>query len=120
MFANPLGCAAALASLKLLKDQKTMVKINEINQAHKNGIAYLHNFSSNIKNTRIIGTILAFELNNNYPYDINKILKAKFLENGLLIRPIGKTIYLLPPYSISKDELKEVFKLIIKIISNIR
>jgi adenosylmethionine-8-amino-7-oxononanoate aminotransferase len=98
--ANPIACAAAVTSLKLLK--KT--NLDAINNAHKLGMSYLKERLPNIKHTRIIGTISAFEV------DSVQKLKPKFLASGLLIRPLGNTIYLLPPYCITADELNSAYE----------
>ncbi|MCE2992383.1 MAG: adenosylmethionine--8-amino-7-oxononanoate transaminase [Candidatus Jidaibacter sp.] len=98
--ANPIACAAAVTSLKLLK--KT--NLDAINNAHKLGMSYLKERLPNIKHTRIIGTISAFEV------DLAQKLKPKFLASGLLIRPLGNTIYLLPPYCITAGELNSAYE----------
>ena len=63
-------------------------------------------------NNRVIGTISAFEIHN--IQDMQK-LKAMFLAEDLLIRPLGNTVYLLPPYCTSKDELEQAYIKIAKI-----
>jgi adenosylmethionine-8-amino-7-oxononanoate aminotransferase len=98
--ANPIACAAAITSLKLLK--KT--NLTHINQAHKSGISYLKTKCPDIKHTRILGTISAFEI------DSAQKLKPQFLAEGMLIRPLGNTIYLLPPYCITAEELNVVYE----------
>ncbi|EEC08029.1 ornithine aminotransferase, putative, partial [Ixodes scapularis] len=115
--ANPLACAAALASLKLLGQEKTQNAVHSIYQAHKKGISYLKANCPNIEYSRVLGTISAFALKSSYS-NFNQLLKLKFLEAGLLIRPLGNTIYLLPPYSITTDELELAYEKISKIINN--
>ena len=75
------------------------------------------NLSYIIKNPRVKGTIAAFELNTNE--NKNLILKQEFLKEGLLIRPLQNTIYLLPPYSIVKEELENAYYKISKVIKRI-
>lgn len=117
--ANPLACSAAIASLKLLLKPTTKIAINNINKAHQAGISYLKNHCNNIINSRILGTIAAFEVISKHPIDkLNKLLKTKFLEQGLLLRPLKNTIYLLPPYSITKSELEIAYKKINTILNN--
>ena len=68
---------------------------------------------------RCLGSIAAFDLNKfdkAYGSDDGEKLKKKFLENGLLIRPIGNTIYLMPPYCIEDDCLYDCYEKIIKIL----
>ena len=69
-----------------------------------------------IEKTRIIGTISAFDVKNGK--QLNESLKSAFLREGLIIRPLCNTIYLLPPYSISSEELKEAYKKIANILTN--
>lgn len=101
--ANPLACAAAIASLKLLQAQECNDARKAIHQAHKKGILTLKTKCTNIEHFRIIGTISAFKVKG--VGDLNAELKMKFLEQGLLIRPLGNTVYLLPPYSVTAEEL---------------
>ncbi|WP_339048766.1 adenosylmethionine--8-amino-7-oxononanoate transaminase [Candidatus Mesenet endosymbiont of Phosphuga atrata] len=103
--ANPLGCAAAIASLNLLMKSSTAKSIKKINNAHQEGLALLKT-CVNVKHTRITGTIAAFDVCN---YSTVQKLKIECLEQGLLIRPLGNSVYLLPPYSISDLELMEAY-----------
>lgn len=113
--ANPLGCAAAIASLNLLIKPETPKAIKKINNAHKEGLDLLKTCPG-IKCTRVIGTIAAFDVHN---YSIAQKLKIKCLEQELLIRPLGNSVYLLPPYSISDLELKETYRKIENILKSI-
>lgn len=94
--ANPLACAAAVKSLEILQRVETQKAIKSINQAHVSGVQFLKENSSNIENFRVLGTISAFDMKS--PVN-NELLKEQFLKRGLLIRPLGRSIYLLPPYS---------------------
>ena len=74
----------------------------------------------NVSKIRSLGTIAAFDLTDvskDYGSSESNSLKKKFLEEGLLIRPLGKTIYLMPPYCISETCLFDSYKKIIKILS---
>ncbi|MFQ3307744.1 MAG: adenosylmethionine-8-amino-7-oxononanoate aminotransferase [Candidatus Midichloriaceae bacterium] len=115
--ANPIACAAAITSLKILLEDDTQKALQDINLCHKAGIEYLKSNCTNVVKTRVIGTIAAFEVD--CKKNINKELKAKFLDNGLLIRPLGNTVYILPPYCITKEELEFVYKKIVKILKYI-
>lgn len=115
--ANPLGCAAALASLELLLRPETKAAFNMINSAHQKGLALLKASCKQIKNIRLHGTIAAFEVTGDYDFNLNAVLKTHFLEQGLLIRPLGNTIYLLPPYAITETELAEAYEKMQRVIS---
>ncbi|MFM1914225.1 MAG: Adenosylmethionine--8-amino-7-oxononanoate transaminase [Bacteroidota bacterium] len=118
---NPLTCAAALASLDLMERPETMENIKRINKFHLQEKEKLSTYS-NIQNVRIKGTIIAFEIMNeldsNYLNPIRDIAYNFCLKNGVLIRPLGNTIYLLPPYIISNEELKKVYTVIYSMIEN--
>ncbi|GFQ99998.1 adenosylmethionine-8-amino-7-oxononanoate aminotransferase [Trichonephila clavata] len=101
--ANPLGCAAAIASLDLLVKHDTMESIKRIHSIHKKELANLSEACKNVERARVTGTIAAFDVHD------AQTLKIKFLEQGLLIRPLGNSVYLLPPYSISTFELEEAY-----------
>jgi adenosylmethionine-8-amino-7-oxononanoate aminotransferase len=113
--ANPIACAAAIASLDILLSPETTCAIDSLNKAHRSGIAYLKKHCKNINKTRVLGTIAAFEL----AFAPNlKQLKTMFLAEGLLIRPLGNTIYLMPPYCTTTAELATAYKKIAKIIQS--
>ncbi|WP_241654112.1 adenosylmethionine--8-amino-7-oxononanoate transaminase [Wolbachia endosymbiont of Laodelphax striatellus] len=105
--ANPLGCAAAIASLELLIKPDTIESIKRIHSIHKKELVEA---CESVKHTRVTGTIAAFDVHD------AQTLKIKFLEQGLLIRPLGNSVYLLPPYSISTPELEEAYNKIRNII----
>lgn len=102
--ANPIACRAAIESLKLLRNQTTADSIKSINIAHNEGINNLKAICDIIK-PRVLGTIAAFETNGK-----NEEVAKKLLEIGLFIRPLGQTIYLLPPYSITSEELSYTYE----------
>ncbi|CCM10341.1 7,8-diaminopelargonic acid synthase [Cardinium endosymbiont cEper1 of Encarsia pergandiella] len=103
--ANPLGCAAAIASLDLLMQPSTMQSIQAIHHTHTKEIVNLP-----AKHKRITGTIAAFDVGNAQTF------KRKCLEQGLLIRPLGNAVYLLPPYSTTVSELEEAYEKIKNIL----
>ncbi len=115
--ANPIACKAAITSLRLLLSANCKMRIENINNAHKRGINNLKLSCKKIKNTRIIGTISAFEIQNDVEFNMQE-LKMKFLQEGLLIRPLNKTIYLLPPYSTTAEELQLAYDKIIIVLNN--
>lgn len=114
--ASPLACTAALASLDLLLLDETKEKIQNIVESHQRfkEKVQLH---PKVKEVRQQGTILALEWNTleetSYFSDIHKLLYPKFLEKGILMRPLGNIIYLVPPYCISSDDLEYIYRTII-------
>ena len=110
--ANPLGCAAALASLDLLLDPACTAARARIERRHREDLAARVNASPLARHFRVQGTIAAFEVDlpeRGYGSGTSGQLKASFLERGLLIRPLGDTIYLLPPYCIEDGELERAY-----------
>ncbi|MBF0188198.1 MAG: adenosylmethionine--8-amino-7-oxononanoate transaminase [Magnetococcales bacterium] len=105
--ANPLGCAAALASLELYETEKTLDRIAAIARIHRERLDDLKS-RSNAHHFRALGSIAALDMRTDstgYTSSVGPKLKAFFMERGLLIRPLGHVIYLLPPYCVSADEL---------------
>ncbi len=115
--ANPLGCAAALASLKLLKNTETRARIQKISAVHKEILPTL----SGIERPRSCGTIAAFDLKTsiNYGSGLSNKLRERFLQKGLLIRPLGNIIYFLPPYCVSESELRDSYDIVINEITGV-
>jgi adenosylmethionine-8-amino-7-oxononanoate aminotransferase len=110
--ANPVGCAAALASLDLMEQPATQAAVQRIGDQHAAFRAKLagHSAFSRIQQT---GTILALEFvtpaSTSYFNDLRDRLYNFFLERGILLRPLGNVIYILPPYCITKEQLEEVY-----------
>jgi len=124
--ANPLACAAALASLDLLQKEETMKAIVTTGEMNKNFAATLEKkfckTNSFIKNIRWIGTILAFEVahgKDEYLNNISSIITEKSLNKGVYLRPLGNTVYIMPPYCITENELMKVQKVVIEILEEI-
>lgn len=117
--ANPIACAAAISSLQLLMTSSTQDAIKAIHKSHREGLDYLKTNCPNIKNSRVLGTISAFEVTGEYKFDLNKTLKSEFLEQGLLIRPLGNTVYLLPPYSTTEQDLKSAYQKVSDVLNRV-
>ncbi len=111
--ANPIGCAAALASLDLLEGEETQKRIQEINQLHL-GFAKEINKLENVANISVRGTIIRFEVMTNeetsYLNPVKKQIVDYCLSKGILIRPLGNVVYILPPYCITNNELEYVYE----------
>ncbi|MGL5784976.1 MAG: adenosylmethionine--8-amino-7-oxononanoate transaminase [Alphaproteobacteria bacterium] len=106
--ANPLGCAAAIASLKLLQSPQTQQRLADLAIAQRKGVQHLEQtLPQHVHRVRSVGTIAAFDWRsaNSSP----QRLKRDALEAGFFIRPLGQTVYLLPPYCISLEALENVY-----------
>jgi adenosylmethionine---8-amino-7-oxononanoate aminotransferase len=117
--ANPTGCAAALASLELLQTNEIQENINRINQSHLEFQKQIENHSK-VKTTRVLGVIFALEIktenHENYYGAMRNKLYDFFIENGIVIRPVGNIIYILPPYIITEKQLEKVYQVVEKAI----
>ncbi len=111
--ANPLGCAAGLASLDLLESKATQDRIAAIERIHRQRLGALRS----ALHPRVTGTIAAFEVAGagGYGNAETKRLKQALFEHGLLLRPLGNTLYLLPPYCITDDELNTAWDVIARL-----
>jgi adenosylmethionine-8-amino-7-oxononanoate aminotransferase len=120
--ANPISCAAANASFDLLFSAQTQNNINIISRSHLEFLEVLKSHPRAI-NPRAIGTILALEVrtesNEGYLNSLRDKLYKFYLENGVLLRPLGNTIYVIPPYCIQSEELEKVYTVIYKSLDEI-
>ena len=118
--ANPLGCAAANASLDLLEKEPHKYMNLEIKHLY---LLKQINKLQFIKRIRVCGTVAAFDLeinsNSGYFNNIGKRIKALAIEKGLFIRPLGNVIYLLPPLCITDKQLEKSYKIIYEILLNL-
>ena len=119
--ANPLACTAALASMELLLKEETLEKINAISQKHFNFSQVLKNHPK-VENVRQTGTIIAWEIKNDektsYFNEIGKVLYHEFLKRGIIMRPLGNVMYLVPPYCITPEELDFVYGNILEVLDS--
>jgi adenosylmethionine---8-amino-7-oxononanoate aminotransferase len=120
--ANPTGCAAALASIKLLEEPETSKNITRINQAH---LTFENSIKTHkkVKTTRVLGVIFALEINvtekQSYYSNLRNLFYNYFIENGVVLRPVGNTIYILPCYVISNKSLQQVYTTITNALNEI-
>ena len=113
--ANPISCAASNTSIELLINEKCQQSIQMISTLHKNFANELKSNSA-IKDVRTLGTILAIELKSDegtsYANTLRKKIYSYFIEQNILIRPLGNTFYLVTPYCITQTELELVYRAI--------
>jgi adenosylmethionine---8-amino-7-oxononanoate aminotransferase len=116
--ANPLACTAALASLSLLERNTSRNQIKDLIRHQKGFLKELQLFEKKnvIKNLRHLGTIFAFEVHtiekDDYLHNVGTVFTKYCLEEGVYLRSLGNTIYVMPPYCITKKELKKIHKVI--------
>lgn len=113
--ANPLACRSGLASLELLEKRETLQQMDRISEKQKlfcaslKGHPHLHRCES-------LGTILVLEYQTEKPasyfHPLRETLILFFLEQGIFIRPLGNTLYILPPYCMTEVQLEHIHKTI--------
>ena len=116
--ANPLACTAANANLDLFEKNNVLGQIENIGVQNRAFAAQLKELNG-IKNVRMLGTILAFEITQGddvYLNNISQVVTAKALEKGVYIRPLGNTVYIMPPYCITNEELEKVYAVLTEIL----
>jgi adenosylmethionine-8-amino-7-oxononanoate aminotransferase len=110
--ANPVACAASLASLDLFLAPETPKNIERIVAAHQ-AFAIKIKDHPKIKTIRQTGTILAMEWqtgeDTNYFSSLRDKLYKYFLDAGIILRPLGNVIYILPPYCITDAQLNYIY-----------
>ncbi len=112
--ANPLGCAAALASLQIFHDEPVLRRVGQIGAIHQERLRALRGHAR-VGDFRRIGAVAAVELKQDqYDYlsDCAPRLRQYYLDRGVLLRPLGNVIYVLPPYRITDGELHQVWDVI--------
>jgi adenosylmethionine-8-amino-7-oxononanoate aminotransferase len=119
--ANPLGCAAGLASLALFQSEQTLARIAAIRQANLGWLGELAALPG-VTRPRALGSIAAVNLGceghgeGDYHSSLGPVLKARFLEQGLLVRPLGNVVYLMPPACITPEELALAHRLTLQVL----
>jgi len=108
--ANPLACAVALAALGLYEEEQTMARIAQIHARHRAMLDVLA-ARPDVTRPRVLGAVLAFEVQEGgqYQSEASRKLRAWYLAHGFNIRPIGSTVYLMPPYCITDEELSRAY-----------
>lgn len=104
---NPLAAAAGVASLKIFQAEPVFERIGRIQQIHRERLAAIAGHRA-VGDTRSIGVVAAIELRADDAGYFSKLrpkLYKFFLEAGVLLRPLGNVIYVLPPYVISEGDL---------------
>lgn len=110
--ANPIACAAALASMDLFLLPETMENIQRIEARHSRfGLKIGHH--PKVKEVRQTGTIIALEWETggqtSYFSNLRDKLYLHFLAAGIILRPLGNVLYILPPYCTTNEQLDYIY-----------
>ncbi|MCM4160525.1 adenosylmethionine--8-amino-7-oxononanoate transaminase [Antarcticibacterium flavum] len=107
--ANPLACTAALSGIELLISEEIQQDVQRVMNLQATFLKKLKGHQK-VKNLRQLGVILAFELDvhmERYGNMRDRLFKF-FMERGVFLRPLGNTIYILPPFVITNDQLAKI------------
>jgi len=110
--ANPIACAAANANLAIWREEPVLERIASLANRQAERLASLANLPA-IRNVRQLGTITACEVvggSDGYLSDLGPRLLAHFRDHDLLLRPLGNTVYIMPPYCIEDADLDVVYR----------
>lgn len=121
--ANATICQLALTSLSMFESVVCQSNIERISLAHQEFVQ-THKAHPKIKRIQSIGTILAIEVQTpngqtEYTHEIRHFLYDFFINEGILLRPLGNIIYVLPPYIITNQQLEEVYAAIDKMLTTL-
>jgi adenosylmethionine---8-amino-7-oxononanoate aminotransferase len=114
--ANALGCAAANASLDLFESEPRLQQVAAISSALLQGLTPCRG-GRGVKDVRVKGAIGVVEMER---IDNPDALRARFVEEGVFVRPFGNIIYLTPAFTIASDELKTLTDAVVKIVNELK
>ncbi|GGB21169.1 adenosylmethionine--8-amino-7-oxononanoate aminotransferase BioA [Sphingomonas metalli] len=107
--ANPIACAAANANLAIWRDEPVQAQIDTLAARQAERLAELAEHPR-VRSARQLGTIAALDVGGEgYLSDAGPRLLRFFREHDLLVRPLGDTIYVMPPYCIDAADLDRVW-----------
>jgi adenosylmethionine-8-amino-7-oxononanoate aminotransferase len=112
--ANALACAAANASLDLFESEPRLEQVARIEAALQRGLEPCREMR-NVADVRVMGAIGVVEIER--IEDVAE-LRARFVEEGVLVRPFGRVVYLTPAFTIAPDDLHALTSAIIRVIES--
>jgi len=110
--ANPIACAAATANLAIWREEPVLERVGDLAARQASRLAGLADHR-NVRGARTLGTITAVDLvdpaGGGYLSNLGPALLKRFRDANLLLRPLGNTVYVMPPYCIDDDDLDHVY-----------
>lgn len=109
--ANPIACAAANANIAIWRSEDVLARVEVLGQAMDAGLAGLTGHRA-LANPRRIGAIAAIDLaaeEEGYMSEVAPALRGHFLDRDMLLRPLGNTIYVMPPYCTDVADIARIF-----------
>lgn len=121
--ANPTGCAAALAAISLWQQPNMPSNVSRINGQHRAFLDEIKNHPR-VAATRVLGVICALEIktdtHESYYGNLRNKLYDFFIENGVILRPVGNIVYILPPYVITNEQLATVYATVVAALEQVK
>lgn len=109
--ANPIACAAAVANIKIWQDEPVFERLDKLSAMQAKALQKLK-ADDRFTNIRQLGTIGALDVvvkDEGYLADIGPKLYEHFQSKNILLRPLGNTIYAMPPYCVTQDDMDCIF-----------
>ncbi len=112
--ANPIACAAAAANLAIWREEPVLDRVAALSALQVRGLTGIASLPG-VANPRQSGTIVAVDLESpdaGYLSELGPRLQAHFVERDILLRPLGNTVYVMPPYCIGTEDLDSIYEAI--------
>jgi adenosylmethionine-8-amino-7-oxononanoate aminotransferase len=109
--ANPIACAAGVANLGVWREEPVRTRITTLGRLQEEHLARFR-ADPRFANVRRLGTVAALDVkvpDPGYLAEMGPRLMAHFLDRNILLRPLGNTIYILPPYCVTAAELDMIY-----------
>ena len=113
--ANPLACAIAVESLRMLNEQDMASRVAALEKAMKRGLEPARQLP-NVADVRVLGSIGVVEVDR--PVDVGRFQRS-CVERGVWIRPFGRNVYIMPPYVISDSQLEKLMTEMIELVKEL-
>ncbi|MHC4163510.1 MAG: adenosylmethionine--8-amino-7-oxononanoate transaminase [Planctomycetota bacterium] len=115
---NPLGCAVALESLRLFKEERTLERADAIGRRLRGGLEVLR---ESVADVRGIGAVWVVELlaKGGYLADVGPKMATAALERGVLLRPLGNVLYAMPPLCLSDAEADRLAAVMVEVVRDV-
>ncbi len=113
--ANPLACAIACESLRMLREQDMAARVADMEARMRRGLAPARELDP-VSDVRVLGSIGVVEVKR--PVDVGEFQK-RCVDMGVWIRPFGRNVYIMPPYVISDDQLDTLCAAVVKLVADL-
>lgn len=113
--ANPLACAIACESLRMLREQDMAARVADMEQRMRRDLAPARELDS-VSDVRVLGSIGVVEVKR--PVDVGEFQK-RCVDMGVWIRPFGRNVYIMPPYVISDEQLDTLCAAVVKLVADL-